>query len=85
MSRDEIRRAVHAIVAACLEGEPASARAEDALGALALDSLKQLELVIELENRFAICLDPDDEGELRTLEDVVRLIERRLMGAERGA
>jgi len=45
---------------------------------LELDSLKQLTLVVELENRFRVRLEPGDEEGLETLQDVVRLIHRRL-------
>jgi acyl carrier protein len=45
---------------------------------LQLDSLRQLTLVVELENRFQVRLDAGDEEELETLADVVRLIHRRL-------
>ena len=45
---------------------------------LQLDSLKQLTLVVELENRFQVRLDAGDEEGLETLEDVVRLIHRCL-------
>ena len=45
---------------------------------LQLDSLKQLTLVVELENRFQVRLDAGDEEGLETLEDVVRLVQRRL-------
>jgi acyl carrier protein len=45
---------------------------------LELDSLRQLTLVVELENRFQVRLDVGDEEGLETLADVVRLIHRRL-------
>ena len=45
---------------------------------LQLDSLKQLTLVVEIENRFEVRLDAGDEEGLETLQDVVRLIHRRL-------
>ncbi|HET6346371.1 MAG TPA: phosphopantetheine-binding protein [Myxococcota bacterium] len=45
---------------------------------LALDSVHQLTFIVELENRFRICFDPDDEQGLRTLGDVARLVARRL-------
>lgn len=45
---------------------------------LELDSLKQLTLVVELENRFRVRLELGDEEGLETLQDVVRLIHRRL-------
>lgn len=45
---------------------------------LELDSLKQLTLVVELENYFRVRLDAGDEEGLETIGDVVRLIDRRL-------
>jgi acyl carrier protein len=45
---------------------------------LRLDSLKQLTLVVELENTFRVCFDEGDEEGLRTVGDVVNLIARRL-------
>jgi acyl carrier protein len=45
---------------------------------LQLDSLKQLTLLVELENRFQVHLDIGDEDGVETLADVVRLIQRRL-------
>lgn len=44
---------------------------------LELDSLKQLTLVVELENYFQIRFDYGDETGLRTLQDVATLIETR--------
>jgi acyl carrier protein len=45
---------------------------------LELDSLKQLTLVVELENQFRICFDEGDEEGLRTIGDVVELIAHRI-------
>src|SRR3972149_4812342 len=45
---------------------------------LQLDSLKQLTLVVELENRFRVRFDAGAEEGLGTMGDLVRLIERRL-------
>jgi len=45
---------------------------------LQLDSLNQLTLVVELENRFRVRFDAGDEEGLETIGDLVRLIERRL-------
>jgi acyl carrier protein len=45
---------------------------------LELDSVKQLTLVVELENHFRICFDEGDEEGLRTIGDIVALISRRL-------
>ena len=52
--------------------------ATDLLGDLQLDSLKQLELVVEIENRFGICLDAEDEQGLATVAELVTLIGDRM-------
>jgi acyl carrier protein len=46
--------------------------------AFALDSLRQLTLVVELENRFRIRLDDEDASDVRTVGDLVALIVRKL-------
>jgi acyl carrier protein len=51
---------------------------------LELDSLKQLTLVVELENRFRICFDEGDEEGLRTIGDIVTLIRHRTAYASKG-
>jgi acyl carrier protein len=43
-----------------------------------LDSLRQLTLVIEIENRFRICLDGEDEQSLCTVGDLLDVIRRKL-------
>jgi acyl carrier protein len=48
---------------------------------LALDSIRQLTLILEIENRFRICLDAEDETALGTVGDLVAAI-RRKRGAE---
>jgi acyl carrier protein len=47
---------------------------------LKLDSIQQLTLVVELENRFQIALGPGDEAGIERVGDVVDLLERRLSG-----
>lgn len=46
--------------------------------ALKLDSLRLLTLVVEIENRFRICLDNEDGSSLRTVGDLAALIARKL-------
>ena len=48
---------------------------------LRLDSLRLLTLAVEVENRFRVRLDPEDEGSIETVGDLVRVVERKL-GAE---
>jgi acyl carrier protein len=43
---------------------------------LALDSLQQLDLIVELENHFAIALDTEGDREIRTVGELVACIER---------
>jgi acyl carrier protein len=43
---------------------------------LELDSIQQLELVVELENHFAIELEPDEGQEIVTIGDLVAWIDR---------
>ena len=49
-----------------------------------LDSVQRLTLVVAVEDNFRICLDPEDEQLVRTLEDVVRLVEKKLSAGGEG-
>ncbi len=44
---------------------------------LGLDSIRQLTLLLEIENRFRVCLDEDEESSVRTVGDLVALIARK--------
>lgn len=43
-----------------------------------LDSLRVMSLVLRIENRWDIDLDADDADELRTVDDLARLVLRRI-------
>jgi acyl carrier protein len=45
---------------------------------LKLDSLQQLTLVVELENRFRIAFEDDDEAGIERVGDIVDLLARLL-------
>ena len=45
---------------------------------LGLDSVSLLTLAVEVEDLFEICLDEQDERQLATLGDLVRVIELKL-------
>lgn len=45
---------------------------------LGLDSLSQQVLAMEVENHFRICLDEEDEEEIRTVGDLVGTIRGKL-------
>jgi acyl carrier protein len=44
----------------------------------AWDSVQQLNLMLELEQRFEVKLEPEDFEEVRTIGDAARLIEMKL-------
>ena len=44
----------------------------------ALDSVQRLTLVVAIEDHFAICFEPEDDEEARTVDDVVRIVGRHL-------
>jgi acyl carrier protein len=46
--------------------------------ALALDSLRQLTLIVEIENRFRIRFDQEDDSSVKTFRDLTALIGRKL-------
>jgi len=52
---------------------------------LALDSLRRIELAIEVENRFRIILEPEDETRIQTIGDLAEVIDRRLAWPVDGA
>jgi len=53
---------------------------------LGLDSIRLLTLAAEVENRFRIALDPEDEARIATVADLVAVIQAKLAagGADRG-
>jgi acyl carrier protein len=48
------------------------------LNDMELDSLQLIALVVEIENRFRVCLEPEDEARIATIGDLVEVIRRRL-------
>ncbi len=77
MSADEIFDGIQAVVREHLRLDVPITRHTDIQGDLRLDSIQRLTLVVELENRFLVCFDAEDELGLETFADVVRLIQRR--------
>lgn len=47
-----------------------------------LDSMKRLSLVVAIEDHWQICLEPEDEEEIRTLDDLVKVIHSALQEQE---
>jgi len=80
MTRDEILTTIAELARLKLDHdgalEPEMRLVED----LELDSIRLLTLATEIEDRFRICLDEDDEASIETVADLVALVERKLGG-----
>ena len=70
-----IRRAIVDIAQAEL-GEYAPPEGMDL--ADALDSVQRLALVVAIEDHFEVCFEPEDDQASVTLDDVARVVARRL-------
>lgn len=53
----------------------------DLVDDLHLDSLKLLTLAVQVENRFEVCFEPEEEAKIRSIADLVSMIAVKL-GAE---
>lgn len=42
-----------------------------------LDSMQRMTLVVAIEDHFHIAFDEDDEAELNTVDDVIRVLKRK--------
>jgi acyl carrier protein len=49
---------------------------------LALDSIQLLTLAVEVENRFRICMDPEDEEGIESVGDLADVVARKLAAGE---
>jgi acyl carrier protein len=85
MTRAGILEAVREVVREACDCEAPVEEASDLQGDLQLDSLQRMTLAMELENRFALCFEPEDEEGLATVGDVVELVARALEARESGA
>jgi len=52
---------------------------------LRLDSLRLLTLAVEVENRFRVRLEPDEEASIATIDDLIATVARKLAAAEEPA
>jgi len=43
----------------------------------AWDSMGQLNLVVDLEETFDICLEPDEIGQMKNFDDIVRILKTK--------
>lgn len=74
MTETEIRRILAEVAAEQLGGAPLP---EGEL-AQALDSMQRLALVVAIEDRFGVALEPEDDAAVRTADDLVAVLVRRL-------
>jgi acyl carrier protein len=42
------------------------------------DSMGQLNLVVELESEFDISLEPEEIGEMKSFEDIIRILKNKV-------
>lgn len=78
-TRAEILAGVVEVARAQLELDPAAIRPEARLVEdLGLDSLRLLTLAAEVENRFRVALEPEDDAAIATVGDLVAALERRM-------
>jgi len=85
MTRTEILERLQRIVHDTLGDGAPVAPETDLLGDLQLDSVKQLELIVEIENAFEICFEPEEEQGLATIAELVALVEKRMQEEARDA
>lgn len=79
MTRAEILAGIAEVARDELELDPAAILPEARLVEdLGLDSLRLLTLAAEVENRFRVALEPEDDASIVTVGDLVAALERRL-------
>ena len=78
MSRDEILAGIREVAVEHLGWQGELAPDLRLIEDLQLDSIRLLTLAVEVENRFQVALDDDDESGLETVGDLVTVVERRL-------
>ena len=79
VTRDEILTGIAEVAREHLKLDPAKIRPDQRLVEdLELDSIRLLTLAAEVENRFRVALDPEDEAGIRTVGDLADVLERKL-------
>jgi len=78
VSEGEIFHSISELVTKTMKREVEISMTTDFRRDLQLDSLKLLELIVAIEDRFEVCLEPGDEAALITVGDVVRFLATRV-------
>lgn len=84
MTRDEILRGVGEVAREQVGFDGPLEPGMDLVEDLALDSIRLLTLAVEVENRFRVCLDEEDEAAITTVGDLVAAVERKLAAPGKG-
>lgn len=77
MTDEELLAALEDIARRHLRWEGSLGREMKLVEALALDSLRLLTLIVEIEDRFRIRLDDEDETTIETVGDLLETIRRK--------
>jgi acyl carrier protein len=75
---DDILKTLTEIYHEKLDGEETLSAEMRLAEDLHLDSLRLMTLAIEVEDRFRICLDEDDEGSIVTVGDLVAIVGEKI-------
>lgn len=78
MSRDEIFDGIRELLRTRLDVQVPVRLETDLLGELGLDSLGQLTLIVELENRFRVCFERGEIEDIVVVKDIVDAVSRCL-------
>ena len=82
LTPEEILRGIEAVSREQLNREVALRPEMDLIDDLELDSLQLLTLAVEVENRFRIILEEDDEAAIRTVGDLADVVARKLAATD---
>jgi acyl carrier protein len=80
VTREEIRRAVQEVAREHLGFEGELADGQRLVEDLGLDSIRLLTLAAEVENRFRVTLDAEDEAAIVTAGDLLDRVAAKLAG-----
>jgi len=77
MTRSELLNGIQEVAEKHLDFQGKLTEENTLVEALRLDSIRMLTLVVELENRFAICLEEGDEEGLVRVGQLIDVLEQR--------
>jgi len=81
MNRCEILEGIAAVAREHLDFQGELAEDQHLVEDLTLDSIRLLTLAAEVENRFRVALDAEDEAGIETVGDLVDVLEAKLAAA----